>query len=153
MSRLTKGDLVSRSDLIEREVFVPSLEGNVLVRSLPAAYANQAQSEALEMRTDAKGRQSAVINTVRLEELQVLHGLADPKFESIEEVRAFGLKNGRAWRVIVEAIDEISGIDKEAVEQANARFQAGGGSAPGPDVDVADGARDNGSDLPLRAGA
>lgn len=153
MSRLSKGELLGKSDLREAEVELPSIGGSVLVRSLPAAYSNQAMSDALEVVTDSRGRQSASVNTQKLEALQVLHGLVDPKLDTLDEANGFALNVGSAWRTIVNKIDEISGIDKEAIEKANATFQAGGpgegrpasnGDASGP------GARE--PDLPVRSG-
>jgi hypothetical protein len=153
MGILTREELLRASDLIEREVPVSSIGGSVRVRSLPAAYSNQAQSEALEMQTGPRGEQTASVNTQKLEELQMLHGLIDPKLETIEDVRTFSLQCGLAWREIIKVIDEISGVDKEAIEKANATFQPGG-SAPAGEV-VGNGTADRGSgpDLPVRAGA
>jgi hypothetical protein len=140
MSRLSKAELMGATDRREAEVELPSIRGSVLVRSLPAAYSNQAMSDALEVVTGNRGEQTARVNTQKLEALQVLHGLVDPKLDTIEEAHAFALKVGSAWRTIVAKIDEISGIDKEAIEKTNATFQAGGagegqavgnGSSPG----------------------
>ena len=150
---ISKDALLGASDLIEREVELPSLGGSVRVRSLPAAYSNQAMSEALEVVTGRRGEQTAKVNTAKLEALQVLHGLVDPKLDTIEEVEAFSQKNGRAWRKIVETIDEISGIDKASIEKTNATFQSGGEASGG--AVVGDGARAGSGrpDLSLRASA
>jgi hypothetical protein len=150
---MSKEALLGASDLIEREVDLPSIGGTVRVRSLPAAYANQATSEARERRTDARGRQTARVNTAKLEALQVLHGLVEPKLASLEEAEAFALKNARAWRAVVQAIDEISGIDKETIERTNATFQAGGASPGRDDVGVETSAGNGGPDLRVRTGA
>jgi hypothetical protein len=152
---LTKDELLGASDLVEREVELPSIgeHATVRVRALPAAYSNQATSEALEMKTGARGEQTATVNTQRLEELQVLHGLIDPKLDTLDEVRAFSIKVGRAWRAIVTAIDEISGVDKAAIEQANARFRSGGPPPAGAVVGDESGAGDGGPDLLVPAGA
>jgi hypothetical protein len=153
---LSKSDLLNGSDLTTKEVTLPALKGTVTVQALPAAYSNQAQSDALEVVTGRRGEQTARVNTAKLEEIQVLHGLVDPRFDTIEEVRAFSMKYGSSWRKIVNAIDEISGIDKEEIEKANAMFQDDG---PGEERrhDVANGAsRREGSrrpDVPVRAGA
>jgi predicted RecB family endonuclease len=153
---LSKSDLLNGSDLTTKEVALPALKGTVTVQALPAAYSNQAQSDALEVVTGRRGEQTARVNTAKLEEIQVLHGLVDPRFDSIEEVRAFSMKYGSSWRLIVNAIDEISGIDKEEIEKANAMFQDGGSGAERRD-DVANGAsRREGArrpDVPVRAGA
>lgn len=153
MSRLTKDALLGASDLVEREVDLPSIGGSVAVRSLPAKYSNEAITEALEVNTTRRGEQTSRVNTSKLEALKVLHGLIDPKFDTIEEVYAFAEKCGPAWQKIVETIDEISGINKEAVEKTTAMFQAG---SPGAERGVVgNGTRSGSSEPPvsLRTGA
>lgn len=153
MPRLTKDALTGASDLVEREVELPTLNGTVLVRSLPAHYSNEAITEALEVNTSRRGEQTSKVNTSKLEALKVLHGLIDPKFDTLEEVHAFSLKVGSAWQRIVEVIDEISGINKDAVEKTEALFQHGGPAAGGSVV--GNGARSGSSrpDLSVRASA
>jgi hypothetical protein len=153
--RLTKNDLVTRSDLREREVDLPTLGGTVKVRSLPAAYSNQAMTDAQETNINRHGEQSAKINVRKLEEIKVLHGLIDPKLDNGAEVRAFAEHCGPAWNAIVKAIDEISGVDQESVEKIEAQFPAGG---PGEGRPVVADAHSNGQgtgrpDLPARTGA
>lgn len=154
MTRLTRDALLGASDLTTREVEVPSIGGSVLVRSLPAAYSNQAQSESLEMVTLRTGEQTARVNTQKLEELQVFHGLIEPKLASVDEARQFAQQVGKAWRQIVSAIDEISGVDKEAIERTNTMFQSGGSpeTISGAEVNGVGGG-DGRSDLPLPARA
>lgn len=153
MGILSKDALLGASDLREREIDLTpfGIDGSVKVRSLPAAYSNQASSEALELVTNTRGEQTAKVNTAKLEELQVLHGLIDPQLSSVDEVRAFSQKVGSSWRAIVNAIDELSGVDKEAIERANAMFQLGG---RGKEVPASNGSAggDGGSDLHARAG-
>jgi hypothetical protein len=150
---LSKDALLGASDLVERDVNLPSIGGTVRVRSLPAAYSNQAQSEALEMVT-IRGEQTARVNVAKLEALQVLHGLIDPKLDSIQEAQALAQKLGPSWRRIVTAIDEISGVDKEAIERTNALFQPGGQVEElRPATSNGTKAGDGGPDLPARVGA
>jgi hypothetical protein len=155
LPRATKDGLLNASDLVEREVDLDTIGISVLVRSLPAAYSNQATSEALEVVTGRRGEQSARVNTAKLEQLQVLHGLVDPKMNSLDEVIAFSQRCGPAWRRIVDTIDEISGIDKAAIEKTNATFQSGGPGETG--VPVGNGTApvsgSGGPDLPVRTGA
>lgn len=156
MAILSRESLLRASDLEEKEIHLPALGGSVRVRSLPAAYSNEAHSEAMEMiTTEHKGRaqQSMRVNTVKLEALKVLHGLVDPKLNSIEEANALAQQIGRAWHTIVKAIDDLSGLDQEKVERTEAMFQPGGsGEALGP-VAVRDGAGNGGSVVSVRAGA
>jgi hypothetical protein len=149
MAYITMEALHSASDLTERDVDLPSIGGTVRVRGLPGEYSAQAQSEALEMVTGRKGEQTARVNTAKLEKLQVLHGLIEPKPRSMEDVEVLAKKLGPAWRKIVEAIDEISGIDKEAIEKTNATFQDGGAGANGSHVGDGAPAGSGGSALPV----
>lgn len=134
MGRLTRDALLGASDLIEKEVELPSIGGSVVVRSLPAAYSNQASSESLKLITSARGEQMATVDTAHLEVLQVLHGLVEPKLNSIEDAQTFAQKCGPAFKEVIRVIDEISGVDKEALEKAATTFPAGGGSPNGADV-------------------
>jgi len=126
VGRLTKEAWLSGSDLIEKEVEVPELKGTVKIRSLPAAYSNQASSEALELKSQG-AEQVATVNTAKLEVLQFQHGVIEPEF-SKEDAEKIAEQYGRAFKRVVNAIDEISGIDKEALASAEARFPASGDS-------------------------
>ncbi len=150
---LSKNALLGASDLVERDVELPSLGDTVRVRSLPAAYSNQAQSEALEMVT-VRDEQTARVNVAKLEALQVLHGLVDPKLDSLEEAQQLAQQLGPSWKRIVAVIDEISGVDKEAIEKANTMFQPGGqGEESEPAASNGTAAGGDGSDLPARTRA
>lgn len=157
MTRLSRDALLGASDLIEREVDLPSIDGSVLVRSLPAAYSNQAMSDALEVTTHVgiggRQEQTAHVNTAKLEALQVLHGMIDPKLGSIEDAYVFAQQCGPAWRKVVEAIDEISGIRKEDIEKANAIFRPDGTGEEQPAVANGSSAGSGRPDVPARTGA
>jgi hypothetical protein len=140
-------------DLREADVEDVPVEGSsVRVRGLPAAYSNQAQSEALELRTGSRGEQSATVNTSRLEILQFAHGVIDPTF-SVEEAEQVAQSYGPAFKKVIAKIDELSGVDKEAIADANARFPAGGTGESGSDLGAANGTGDGGPDIPARTGA
>lgn len=112
-------------DLKEADVSdVPVKGQSVRVRGLPAAYSNQAQSEALEMKTIGQ-TQIATVNSARLEVLQFAHGVIEPEF-SVEEAQQVSERFGPAFKKVISKIDELSGVDKEAIENAEARFQSGG---------------------------
>jgi hypothetical protein len=119
---------------------VPVPGQSVLVRGLPAAYSNQASSEALVMKQQARGDQIATVDTAKLEILQFAHGCVEPEF-SVEEATAVAEKYGPAFKRVVEKIDELSGVDKEAIETARARFPGGGAGSDdggGSDADGED---------------
>ena len=137
MERSTKDAwLNGPGDLKEADVTdVPVPGQSVRVRGLPAAYSNQATSEALELITGRRGEQTAHINTEKLEVLQFAHGVIEPQF-SVEEARLIAQRFGPAFRRVVEKIDELSGIDKEAIEKTNATFPDSGGSEARQDGDA-----------------
>lgn len=152
MARLSKDALLGASDLRQEEVELETINGSVLVQGLGAAYSNEAQSEALEMKTIGRD-QIATVNTRKLEAIQVLHGLVEPKLGSLAEAEQFMERCGPAARKMVEKIDELSGLDKEAITEAHARF-------PSSETDEAGGVGgngasggDTGADLPARTGA
>ena len=149
MARLTKDALLKASDLKTKEVDLETIGGSVVVQGLSAAYSNQASSEALEMKTTARGEQVASVNTAKLETIQVLHGLVDPKLDTIEEAEQFMRQCGPAAKAIVEAIDELSGLDKEAISEASARFPSSGAVESGPVVDDGIATGSSRPDLPL----
>lgn len=128
MARLTSEDLRGASDLREEEIELDTIGGSVVVQGLGAAASNEAQSQALEMKTIGD-TQIARVNTALLEEIQLFHGLKDPRL-SREEVRGFMERCGPAVRRIIAKIDELSGVDKKAIEEATARFPSGGNGTP-----------------------
>ena len=132
---------------------VPVKGESVLVRGLPAQYSNQASSEALELTTSVGGAaQVATVNTARLEVLQFAHGCIDPSFTEAEAQR-IAESFGPAFKKVIAKIDELSGVDKEAIAEANGRFPGGGTSPNGPELGDAATAGSGRSDLPARVGA
>lgn len=147
MSRSKEGWLNGPGDLEEAEVEdVPTKGESVTVRGLPAAYSNQASSEALELKTVGRD-QIATVNTARLEVLQFAHGVVDPSF-TVGEAELIAQKFGPAFKKVVAKIDELSGVDKEAIETANAQFQSVGASENGTDVGDAAPPGSGGPDVP-----
>jgi hypothetical protein len=122
------------TDLREEDVEDVPQEGmSIRVRGLPAAYSNQATSDALELITGARGEQTARVNTEKLEVIQFAHGCVDPTF-TVDEARIIAQRFGPAFRKVITKIDELSGVDKEAIEKTNAAFRPGGPETPGPVV-------------------
>jgi len=102
---------------------VPVKGESVTVRGLPAAYSNKASSEALEMKQVGR-EQVATVNTARLEVIQFAEGVTEPKFDEAE-AQKIAEKYGPAFKKVIAKIDELSGVDKEAMDKAEARFPAG----------------------------
>lgn len=139
MDRSTMQDwLQGPGDLKEADVQDVPIEGkSVKVRGLPAAYSNQASSEALELKTDRNGEQLATVNTARLEVLQFAHGVVEPSV-TVDQAEQIAQKYGPAFKKVIAKIDELSGVDKEAIENANATFptERGRGNGAAPPVEV-----------------
>jgi hypothetical protein len=152
MPRLSKDALLGASDLAKKEVELDTIGGSVVVQGLGAKFSNEAQSEALEMKTIGD-TQIAKVNTAKLEAIQVLNGLADPKLDSIEEAERFMERCGPAVRAVVDAIDELSGLDKKAIEEAKARFPVGEEAAQAGDEAEGDGPSAGGSRPAVPSGA
>lgn len=140
----TKDALLKASDLTERDVELPLVNMTVKVRALPAAYSNQAASEALVSKQIGRD-QITTVDKAKMEAIQALHGLVEPKLETIKEAEQMAMNLGPSWARIIEVIDEISGVDKEAVEKAQARFQDSGKGEAGVALGDA-GANGEGSD-------
>lgn len=140
MARAKKAAILDGTDITEQEVDVPEFGGAVLVRSLPAEYTNQAASQAQRV-TLVDGNPVVTVDTAVMERLQFQHGVVEPDFNE-KETREVFKKYGRAIKRVIEVIDEISGVDKEAIEEAQRRFRAGG------DGDVPDGGDADGVPVP-----
>lgn len=153
MARSTKDAwLNGPGDLKEADVEdVPVPGQSVRVRGLPAAFSNQAQSEAVEQRQVGVDTIN-LINKGRMEVIQFAHGVIDPTF-SVEEAEKVAQMYGPAFNKVIAKIDELSAVDKEAVDEANARFQAGGEAEGRPVLGNGTGAGDGGSDVRVRTGA
>jgi hypothetical protein len=134
MARSSKESwLQGPGDVQEAEVKdVPTKGESVLVRGLPAAYSNRAQSEALELITGRRGEQSATVNTAKLEVIQFAAGCVEPKF-SEQEAEVIAQKYGPAFKKVIAKVDELSGVNKEEIESAQTRFPSGNGREDGED--------------------
>lgn len=153
MGRLTADALAGSRDLRRKEIQLESLGGSIVVQGLSAAFSNEAQSRALEMKT-VGSQQIASVNTRILEEVQLRHGIVEPQLTD-DQVTEFIENNGPTVREIVKVIDELSGVDKDSIDEANARFQGGGE----PQADSGEAglhgspAGSDGPPVPARAGA
>jgi hypothetical protein len=138
-------------DLKEADVQdVPVAGESVRVRGLSARYSAEVQSQLKLMQ---QGReQVAKIDVPAMELLQFVHGCVDPTFTE-DEARGIQERFGPAFRKVVAKIDELSGIDKDAIEKVEQRFPAGGASPEGPDVGDGAATGSGGSAVPLRASA
>jgi hypothetical protein len=131
---------------------VPVPGESVLVRALPAAFSLDASSSALKMVTGARGEQTATVDTRVMSLKQFEHGVIEPAFNA-DETKKIAEKYGPAFNKVVAKIDELSGVDKEAIDSANERFQAGV-EGPGHDGEAEPAsASTNGERSAVRSGA
>ena len=93
----SKGPVISKRRTSRTFPYRARRSGSV---GFPAAYSNQASSEALEMEQTGVGASKATVNTARLEVLQFTHGVIKPTFtESEAEIVA------REVRARLQAVD------------------------------------------------
>lgn len=152
MARATKQAWLSGpGDLKEDDVEdVPHPGMSVRVRGLPAAYSAEIQGQ---LKVVQQGReQVAKVDVAAMEMLQFKHGVIDPVFTD-DEVRQVQQRFGPAFRKVIARIDELSGIDKEALETTEQRFPAGGAGEEGPNVGDGPSGGNGGPAVHVRAGA
>jgi hypothetical protein len=152
MSRSDKAAwLEGPGDLREADVDdVPKPGLSVRVRGLSARYSAEVQSQ---MKLVTEGReQVARIDTAAMERLQFEHGCIEPTFGP-SEVAMIQERFGPAFRKVIQKIDELSGIDKEAIENTSLRFPAGGQDEEGSAGTNGSAAGDDEPAVPVRAGA
>ncbi len=133
MQRSTKDAwLQGPGDLKEADVEdVPIPGQSVRVRGLPARYSAEVQGQ-LKLVTEGR-EQIARIDVPAMEMLQFVHGVIDPQF-SEAEARQVQERYGPAFKKVIAKIDELSGIDKEAIEKTEQRFPVGGAGPAGTDM-------------------
>lgn len=125
MGRVSKDAVMKGGDLTTKEV--EWTDGStVLIRSLPATYSNRAESQALVMQ-QLGDTQTASIDSERLEILKFAHGVVEPEF-SEDEAAQVAAQYGPAFKRVIKAINEISGLEDADIKAAEARFQSSGDS-------------------------
>lgn len=138
MARVSKGAW-AKSTLKTKEVHVEELGGEVLVRELSADYTAEVSNNVEVVNV---GREQILrIDKAKMELLQFAHGVInDDKSPMFTEAEVADLqkKHGRAFQTVIGVIDEISGIDKEAIEKAEATFPSSSGDTQGEGVAVGD---------------
>lgn len=107
-------------DLVTEKIDVPQWGCSLQIRSFTAA-----QSAMIKQRGFAfKGEETAVA-WAEMEILQFQQGVVEPHFTE-DQVRELHLSSGPAFALVIEELDRISKIDKEALRKARDEF-------PGPD--------------------
>lgn len=153
MARVTK-DAWGTSSLKTDEVEVPELGGTVLIRELPADVAADLQGLIDVVQVGREQRAKVSVKTMECREFAygVIGEDQEPMFTEVE-TETIQSQHGGAFRKVVEAIDKLSGLDKQSIAEAEARFQGGGESQNGSDVGNGAAGAGAGSALGSRAGA
>ena len=121
MGRSTVQDwLDGPSDLKEAVVKdVPVPGKDVKVRELPAKFSAEVSGQ-MKVTTE-RGEQVATVDVPKMERLQFVHGVVDPVFTE-EQAAVLQERYGSVFKKVIAKIDELSGVDKEAIEKAQATF-------------------------------
>lgn len=109
---LTLEQVLEAPDLEEREVEVPEWGGSVKIRSF---------SKAAQQDLRRKAMVKNELDTDRLEMLMFIHGVVEPQFTE-EHYEALRQKSAGAIDRVLRAILELSGLTREAVDQAKRLF-------------------------------
>lgn len=128
--RSTKSAWLEGGDLKTRVLEdVPVKGKSVKIQELPARYVNEAHSRALQLVTE-RGVQQVKVDTAELEIFQFAYGVVEPEF-TVAEARIVSMKYRSAFQRVVSAIVELSEIDPDDYEEADARFPGGGEGSVG----------------------
>lgn len=110
--------LKSPGDLVELDIEIPSVGDSVKIRSLSAGQHAQIQNESMTMKGDTMR-----FDTHRRNILTFTMGVVEPKF-SENEANVIAHKFGPAFKLVVDAIGEISESSEEAMKRVRERFRA-----------------------------
>ncbi len=107
-------------DLKEELIDVPEWDCSVKIKSFTAAM-----SASIKQRGFGFKGEETLVAWGEMEIMQFQHGVIEPNFTE-DQVRQLHLSSGRGFARVIEALDELSNLDKEALAKAKEEF-------PGPD--------------------
>lgn len=119
-------------DLVEDILDVPEWECSVKVKSFTAA-----QSAAVKERGFGFKGEETLVAWAEMEIFQFKLGVIEPAF-SEDDVRNLHATSGRGFARVIEKLDEMGKIDKEALRKAREEF-------PRPDKQKTDGVSPSGT--------
>lgn len=109
---------VAGTDIVEAVLPIPEWGKSVKVRSFTAAQSATVRQIGFQQ----QGEGALVINWAAMEIAQFQMGVVAPTFTEAD-VRSLHMKSGRGFARIISWLDEKSGLDKKAIEEAKERFQ------------------------------
>jgi hypothetical protein len=142
MSLLSKAQIWEADDIEEREVEVPQWGGSVKIRSLTLEQISAIRAHAVKT---VKGKEEV---DARLQMAGLLcEGIIEPEIDFAEAQRLMR-KSAAATSIIIQAINEVSGLLPEAVDEADKSTDDG----PEPALSVFPSARTGHDKKAARAG-
>jgi len=103
-------------DLVEEVLDVPEWGCSVKVRSFTAAQAAAVKQRGFGFKGD-----ETLVAWAEMEIMQFKQGVVEPAFTE-DQVRELHLSSGRGFARVIEKLDELSKIDKEALAKAREEF-------------------------------
>jgi len=103
-------------DLVEENLEVPEWGCSVKVRSFTAAQAAAVKQRGFGFKGD-----ETLVAWAEMEIMQFKQGVVEPAFTE-DQVRELHLSSGRGFARVIEKLDELSKIDKEALAKAREEF-------------------------------
>lgn len=107
-------------DIVTEIIDIPEWECSVKLRSSTAA-----QSAAIKERGFAFRGEETEVAWAEMEITQFQQGVVEPHFTE-DQVRELHLSSGRGFARVIENLDRISKIDKEALRKAREEFPKSG---------------------------
>lgn len=104
------------SDLVEKTIDVPEWECSVKIRTFTAS-----QAAMIKQRGFGFEGESVNVAWAEMEIMQFKLGVLEPDFTE-DQVRELHLSSGRGFARVIDALDELSKIDKEALAKAKEEF-------------------------------
>lgn len=121
--RLAKADILAGVPVPTKEVYIPMLNGTVMVRAVNRMDLHAAKQRAI-VRLKGGGQE---IDTERLEKYLLVLGLADPTF-TYQEVESLMRMPLAVVQTILNAVDELSGMTQEERAEVASSFRVGPGA-------------------------
>jgi hypothetical protein len=103
-------------DIVEKVIDVPEWECSVKIRSFTAA-----QASAIKQRGFGFKGEETQVAWGEMEIMQFQQGVVEPRFDELQ-VKQLHLSSGRGFQRVIDALDELSAIDKEALAKAKEEF-------------------------------
>jgi hypothetical protein len=119
MAILSKEQIWAADDIEERTIAVPQWGGDVRVRSLSLEQISEIRAHAVKT---VKGKEEV---DAKLQMAGLLcEGIIEPEYD-FEEAKRLMKKSAAATSIVVQAINELSGLLPEAIDEATKSDDSG----------------------------